>query len=131
MQGQTGSDYAQIVALNVRSLARQGEAPLQAHEEMDYAVTINRALPDDIRVLGWAPLPDQDFSARYSPSEIAFRSLTSQTLPVSIGLYSFSPGLPSSSHEHITSAMARNRSDIRCLHKQSQSHADAHAEMEP
>lgn len=47
----------------MRSLARMGEAPVEPAQEMDYAVTLNRALPEDIRVLGWAPIPD-DFSAR-------------------------------------------------------------------
>ena len=116
MQGQTGSDYAQIVALNVRSLARQGEAPLQAHEEMDYAVTMNRALPDDIRVLGWAPLPSQDFSARYSPSEIALRSRAWADLFRECWSVQLQPGLPSSSHERITSATASSGSEFRCLH---------------
>ncbi|CAL5221610.1 g3830 [Coccomyxa viridis] len=60
------SALSQVVALNVRSLARHGQAPLQPRDEMDYAVTLNRALPDDVRVLGWAPLPDQAFSARFS-----------------------------------------------------------------
>lgn len=56
----------QVVALRVRSLARQGEARLEPSEEVDYAVTLNRALPEDIRVLGWAPLPQgpEGFSAR-------------------------------------------------------------------
>ena len=56
----------QVVALRVRSLARQGDAPLEPSEEMDYAVTLNRALPEDIRILGWAPLPQgpEGFSAR-------------------------------------------------------------------
>lgn len=64
----------QVVALRVRSLARQGDAPLEPSEEMDYAVTLNRALPEDIRVLGWAHLPQgpEGFSARcdglHSPS---------------------------------------------------------------
>ena len=47
----------------VRSRARIGEAPLEPSQEIDYAVTINRALPSDIRILGWAPIP-ADFSAR-------------------------------------------------------------------
>ena len=47
----------------VRSMARIGEAPLEPIQEIDYAVTINRALPTDIRILGWAPVP-VDFSAR-------------------------------------------------------------------
>jgi tRNA pseudouridine38/39 synthase len=62
-----GECAAQVVALRVRSLARQGEASLEASEEMDYAVTLNRALPEDIRVLGWTPLPQgpEGFSARW------------------------------------------------------------------
>ena len=55
--------YKQVVALMVRSMARVGEAPLEPSQEIDYAVTINRALPSDIRILGWAPIP-ADFSAR-------------------------------------------------------------------
>jgi tRNA pseudouridine38/39 synthase len=52
-----------VVALRLRSAARTSEAALPADAEMDYAITLNRALPDDIRVLGWAPVPDP-FSAR-------------------------------------------------------------------
>ena len=44
-------------------MARIGEAPLEPSQEMDYTVTMNRALPSDIRILGWAPIPE-DFSAR-------------------------------------------------------------------
>lgn len=53
----------QVVALNLRSggLASQPELPLD--QELDYAGTLNRALPPDIRVLGWAPVPE-GFSAR-------------------------------------------------------------------
>ena len=54
----------QVVALMVRSMARIGEASLEPSQEIDYAVTINRALPSDIRILGWAPIP-ADFSARW------------------------------------------------------------------
>eukprot|EP00899_Mesostigma_viride_P026928 jgi/Mesvir1/741/Mv17343-RA.3 len=34
-------------------------------DEIDYVTTMNRALPADIRVIGWCPVPD-DFSARFS-----------------------------------------------------------------
>ena len=53
----------QVVALWLRSGAKVGEPALEVDEEMDYAVTLNRALPDDIRVLGWTPVPET-FSAR-------------------------------------------------------------------
>ncbi|CAL8468632.1 g8172 [Coccomyxa elongata] len=59
------SAIGQVIALWLRSEAKTGEAPLSADEEMDYAVTLNRALPDDIRVLGWTPVPET-FSARFS-----------------------------------------------------------------
>jgi tRNA pseudouridine(38-40) synthase len=34
-------------------------------DEIDYVGVLNRALPDDIRVLGWCPVP-HGFSARFS-----------------------------------------------------------------
>jgi len=34
-------------------------------DEIDYVGVLNRALPDDIRILGWCPVP-QGFSARFS-----------------------------------------------------------------
>lgn len=33
-------------------------------DELDYVGTLNRALPEDIRVLGWCPVPP-GFNARY------------------------------------------------------------------
>ena len=53
----------QVVALQVRSAARAGDPERSADAEMDFAAALNRALPDDIRVLGWAPVPE-GFSAR-------------------------------------------------------------------
>jgi tRNA pseudouridine(38-40) synthase len=35
------------------------------YDEFPYDVILNTVLPDDIRITGWAPVPD-DFSARYS-----------------------------------------------------------------
>ena len=39
------------------------EEAIEAEEEMDYPLILNRALPQDIRVLGWTDVPG-DFSAR-------------------------------------------------------------------
>jgi tRNA pseudouridine(38-40) synthase len=41
-------------------------------QEMDYVSMLNRALPDEIRVLGWSPVTD-DFSARFSASHRTYR----------------------------------------------------------
>ncbi len=89
------SALGQVVALKVRSNMPRGHAPADGDgdaggggsgggegggaeggggvseggakpwSEIDYVGVINRCLPDDIRVLGWAPVRD-DFSARFS-----------------------------------------------------------------
>jgi tRNA U38,U39,U40 pseudouridine synthase TruA len=41
-------------------------------DEMDYAQTLNGLLPPEIRVLGWADIPD-DFSARFSTTLRTYR----------------------------------------------------------
>ncbi|KNE61943.1 tRNA pseudouridine synthase A [Allomyces macrogynus ATCC 38327] len=48
------------VSLNVRSKVRN-----PGDEELPYLTIINRLLPPHIRVIAWAPVPD-DFSARFS-----------------------------------------------------------------
>jgi tRNA U38,U39,U40 pseudouridine synthase TruA len=54
---------AQVVALLLRSSGKVG-APLPAwHQEQDFAHMLNRVLPDTVRALGWADVP-QDFHAR-------------------------------------------------------------------
>lgn len=54
-----------MVALNVRSAGR-ADQPLPGEEaEMDYPTVLNRALPADIRITGWAAVPE-DFSARWA-----------------------------------------------------------------
>ncbi|PHZ17135.1 tRNA pseudouridine synthase [Rhizopus microsporus ATCC 52813] len=61
------SGLGQVIALWVRSKKLASDPSpglLPPEEELAYAETINRVLPDDIRVLAWAPVPD-DFSARY------------------------------------------------------------------
>ncbi len=40
--------------------------------EMDYCGTLNRCLPDDIRVVGWCEVTDQ-FSARFSATQRTYR----------------------------------------------------------
>jgi tRNA pseudouridine38/39 synthase len=51
------------LALQLRSNARVGEAPLAPDQELDYPIVLNRVLPPEIRVLGWCPV-DAAFSAR-------------------------------------------------------------------
>jgi tRNA pseudouridine38/39 synthase len=59
------SALSQVIALKVRSSARAGEAlPLQ-DKEINYPWMLNRVLPKEIRVTGWADVPP-DFSARFS-----------------------------------------------------------------
>ena len=76
------SALGQVVALEVRSARRSGawrtrgrqkeaEAEVEddgwddARDEIDYVSTLNRALPDDVQVLGWADV-GPDFHARFS-----------------------------------------------------------------
>ncbi|KAF4547663.1 tRNA pseudouridine synthase-like protein 1 [Elsinoe fawcettii] len=42
-------------------------------DEVPYIQTLNRVLPDDIRVLAWCPDPPPDFSARFSCQERQYR----------------------------------------------------------
>lgn len=53
----------QVVALLLRSSGRVGEAVPEPEAEFDYPALLNRVLPNDIRVLGWADV-DDEFSAR-------------------------------------------------------------------
>jgi tRNA pseudouridine38/39 synthase len=64
-----------VVALYLRSNVSEGLGVIPStsaamkdkkdNTELQYASIINRVLPDDIRVLAWAPVP-LDFSARFS-----------------------------------------------------------------
>ena len=53
----------QVIALKMRSSAKQGEQLPSCEAELDYASMLNRVLPSDIKVSGWAPVTE-DFSAR-------------------------------------------------------------------
>ena len=95
------SALGQVVALKVRSNMPRGHAPADGDgdggggggggeggsaefggggsedgakpwSEIDYVGVINRCLPDDIRVLGWAPVGDH-FSARFSADSRAYK----------------------------------------------------------
>ncbi|GLC76345.1 hypothetical protein PLESTF_001769600 [Pleodorina starrii] len=59
------SALGQVVALRLRSIARVDEPAAPLESEYDYPRLINKALPPEVRVLGWAPV-DQDFNARFS-----------------------------------------------------------------
>ncbi|KAM6559611.1 hypothetical protein CsatA_028850 [Cannabis sativa] len=69
------SSIGQVVALFLRSKLKkacsdhQNSIEMVSREEyegeIDYVRVLNRALPNDIRVLGWCPVPI-DFSARFS-----------------------------------------------------------------
>ena len=59
------SAFQQVLALKLRSTATRDQALPAAADELDYPAILNRILPDDIRVIAWAPVAD-DFSARFS-----------------------------------------------------------------
>ena len=46
--------------------------PQHEHHEIDYVTTLNRALPDDIRVLGWSYV-DKNFSARFDCAKRVYK----------------------------------------------------------
>jgi hypothetical protein len=54
----------QVLTMNLRSAALAGQPLPPPESELDYPSIINRALPDDIRVLGWTDVPNPDFDAR-------------------------------------------------------------------
>lgn len=56
-------NLSQVVALNLRSAGRVDQEAIAEDKEMDYPRILNRALPPEIRVLGWAAAPPE-FNAR-------------------------------------------------------------------
>ena len=64
--------HCQVVALRLRSATRAGNPAPDPRDELDYPALLNRALPGDIRVLGWAPVP-AGFSARFSTLHRTYR----------------------------------------------------------
>ena len=90
------SALGQVVALQVRSNMPRGDAAATPEaraghggeggeggkpwSEIDYVGVINRCLPDDVRVLGWAPVAD-DFSARFSADCRTYKYFFTVRLP--------------------------------------------------
>jgi len=69
------SGTGQVISIDVRTNLVEGEGVYEQEEymggermndtEIDFCTVLNRNLPDDIRVTGWAPAPRKDFSARF------------------------------------------------------------------
>jgi len=71
------SGTGQVISLDVRTNLVEGEGVYKQEgytgvgvetmedNEIDYCSVLNRNLPDDIRVIGWAPAPRIDYSARF------------------------------------------------------------------
>ncbi|XP_031275559.1 tRNA pseudouridine(38/39) synthase isoform X2 [Pistacia vera] len=66
------SSVGQVIALYLRSKLKENSTDcktsgetVQQTGEIDYVRVLNRALPKDIRIIGWCPVP-VDFSARFS-----------------------------------------------------------------
>ena len=59
----TETPNMQVIALVVRSKAKLSQGALSPEEELDYPQSLNKGLPQDIRVLGWTDLRP-GFSAR-------------------------------------------------------------------
>lgn len=96
------SAFGQVVGLRVRSArpkrttkapsnqesgeqgdAMQIETPAETEwddigDEISYIQTLNRVLPEDIRVLAWCPNPPPDFNARFSCRERRYRYFFTQ-----------------------------------------------------
>ena len=58
-----------MVSLELRSKAKLTVQLPEWREETDFPMILNRVLPDTIRVLGWADVP-QDFHSRCAPRPV-------------------------------------------------------------
>lgn len=61
------SSTGQVIALKLRTSNRKSGTEAETTEGIDYVNVLNKQLPDDIRILDWAFVPE-DFSARFSCS---------------------------------------------------------------
>lgn len=66
------SALANVVTLELRSKARINEPLPEPEEELDYPLLLNKVLPDDVQVTGWAPVAD-DCNARYSATHRQYK----------------------------------------------------------
>ena len=76
-EGQDGEDVLPLGApprfwTRAHGVANTGEAFPPPHAELDYAVVLNNILPPEVRVLGWADVPES-FSARVTASVRSYR----------------------------------------------------------
>jgi len=72
------SATGQVISLDLRTALMDGEGVFAQEgfkgegpgkeEEIDYCTVLNRNLPPEIRVTGWAPAPRLDYSARFDCS---------------------------------------------------------------
>lgn len=77
------SGLGQVIILNVRSKQsaisndNENEPYLSPDEELPYVDNLNRALPDDIRILAWSPVPSR-LNARFDCQSRTYRYLFRQ-----------------------------------------------------
>lgn len=73
------SALANVVTLELRSKARSNEPLPEPEDELDYPLLLNKVLPDDIQVTGWAPV-DDECNARFSASHRQYKYFFSGAL---------------------------------------------------
>jgi len=61
-----------MITLEVRSAAAAGQPLPPADQELDYPFLLNKVLPPDIQVTGWAPA-DPSFHARFSATSRRYK----------------------------------------------------------
>lgn len=66
------SALGNVVTLELRSKAKTNEPLPQPDEELDYPLLLNKVLPDDIQVTGWAPV-DDECNARFSATHRQYK----------------------------------------------------------
>lgn len=66
------SALANMITLEVRSKAAAGQPLPPADQELDYPFLLNKVLPPDIQITGWAPA-DPSFHARFSATNRRYK----------------------------------------------------------
>lgn len=77
------------MSLELRSKAKLTVQLPEWREETDFPMILNRVLPDTIRVLGWADVP-QDFHSRCAPWPDLAPSLRNLDTTITIASYRYS-----------------------------------------
>jgi tRNA U38,U39,U40 pseudouridine synthase TruA len=69
-------DFADVNSQVGGSVDEEPKELLGPHDELDYPALLNRILPEDIKVLGWADMSKaENFSARFSCQSRTYRYL--------------------------------------------------------